>query len=480
MSELKDRLTHALTRLREHLQDEGRVDFLLEGYTHGVEIMAAVWRHPEVRELLKPSPPVALWLHFVAWPLLAGASSRDNEPATADLLSAIERHVDMPSAVEAGASIEECAAWLASLEERLPEKSDTVLRSLSYAAFTRVPTAVVDALQASTPERRAKLTRHYGEDATFSAPFADMRAWQLETATGVQLTIPLEADEVDEENSNTRRLRPARREARKVLGEALRFYLADWQVTWEQDPNMSRNGLHEVDPRHMLTNVLGFPLVKADNRLSPRTGEPYMRPHPNHERQLRDAYERLLQTRLHRVGDTVLTPPQALLFRYDQADSKRHLFQHPPVICELVRRNFVQVPKRAVRLDETSMVVGLAVSLRETAPSWHRSRRLQRTARDWAVLLGEPLEDRLRRDGPTAYWPGFVKRLRTVVEEGGFGCLHLGDGDDAASQQIGVEPRDELARVYAGLASHAQTGTAPELRPRRPGRPRRELGPSRR
>lgn len=53
-------------------------------------------------------------------------------------------------------------------------------------------------------------------------------------------------------------------------------------------------------------------------------------------------------------------------------------------------------------------------------------------------------------------------------------------GDDAASQQIGVEPRDELARVYAGLASHAQTGTAPELRPRRPGRPRRELGPSRR
>jgi hypothetical protein len=250
---------------------------------------------------------------------------------------------------------------------------------------------------------------------------------------------------------------------RRAPFAAVRRFLTDWDLRAYLGlfalPAPDAEGLFWLDSSPFLLDVLGRKprMMKRDRVGLP----PYARPQDDDEKKLRLAVEKFQSIVFTRIGAEVLDTPQRLVERVTGTENlhtgrRGELFRHNQIVWDLAKRRYVQMPRAAMQLstEQTALAAGIALYLRDTAlgfgVNWlDTGKGVTMSLADLARAAGEPVEERVRRDG-RAWWTKVRGQLDVVVARGGFGKLHVGAGDHG-EQQITLAPSDVLATVYAPL-----------------------------
>lgn len=310
---------------------------------------------------------------------------------------------------------------------------------------------------------------------TFPTPASGARYWRFTLTTDTQLSLPISMDHRD----------PfcAAREA--MSGMTLRVWLATWVLASDRT---ATSGLFLGDLRRIILDVFGMKPAFTTSK-----GRLYMRPSPRDEARVKQALDDLERVMLRSFGTMTLDPPEPVIRRTTVSDTSNgrqwEVYQHSAFAWAEARRNFVQVPIAALRLDanHSDLVLGIANTLRCHASRWLKKGSLNISLEDLAREIGQPVDAGRRRDG-RAYWSKLRERLSEVVTSGGFGKVRFGSGEDGDAR-VTLEPNDELEVVYRTLLDAIEkrkerserVATEAEVRAlleanRRGGRPRKSRG----
>ena len=324
-------------------------------------------------------------------------------------------------------------------------------------AHVRVPTAAVSAmLSVRSGDGVEKHDRAPRNDDTFTT--LDLRRISGPTSTRVRFDVERRG------RFNSLQLSlPLERYSQGSPFAEVRRFLTDWDLRAYLGlfalPTPDGGNLFALDPRSFLLDVLGRGTTQTKVR-----GKLYDRPLPRDERLLRDAIEKFQSIAFTRIndrrGDLTFEKPERLVSavnRVEHVPTGRvaDVFMHSPFLWKLTQRDFVQMPRAAMRLDaeHAALAAGIALVIRENAlagAGWLESGQgLTLSLDGWARRAGEPVDERLRRDG-RAWWSKVRGRLELVAKAGGFGRVAVGKGDHG-DQLVTLELSPVMSTVYAPL-----------------------------
>lgn len=383
------------------------------------------------------------------------------------------RQADAPAS---SAPITERVTWVSALARNLKT-------ALARPTMVRAPRPIIDGMleiregySETKPELRPAEKRQLDKlpldrtGRTFRT-FADAPLLRIvhEPRSGDQLALFLPVGEDQRE-----RVKPGRVDVgvfgREFLsGSLLRTYMAMWALANEE-------GLFLNEPRRVLVELFGARTVNAGVKKSDGT-KPYERLHSKIEREWNENFERLLFCYVESLGNVEVMNRQPLITGYRNKNTGAAVFEHARLALFAMRKNFVQVPLEALRLDPRSIPLALNI-----ASLW-RARirdsvirgpgRLALSLRELAIALRDDPDTKSRHDGATAYWKKFQERVTGVVHDGGLGTIQIaGDGPTASVVMV---PSNALEAVYSSLG---ELPTPPStLQPPSPSPGRRRKSP---
>jgi hypothetical protein len=311
----------------------------------------------------------------------------------------------------------------------------------AYAKHTTVPRSTALALShvrtgfSSSTAAASVIVDPSGR--TFATPASGTRYYRFKLPPKTQLSLPIECDPRD----------PFAAARETLSGMTLRVWLATWVLATDRS---DESGLFIADLRRIIFDIFGMKPTFTTSK-----GKVYSRPSPRDEARVKAALEQLERIMLCGFGSFTLDKPEPVIRRNKVTDESTgrewEVYQHSPFAWAEARRNFVQIPTAALRLDanHSDLVLGIGNVLRARASRWLKSGGLVMKLEDFAREAGQPVDASVRREGQT-YWNRLRERVSLVVTNGGFGNAKFGHGDGGEAR-LTIEPRDELEVVYRSL-----------------------------
>jgi hypothetical protein len=320
----------------------------------------------------------------------------------------------------------------------------------AYAQHTTVPRTAALALshvRSGYCEILAKPTveidvsaRTYNPGLTFATPASGTKYYKFTLPPKTQLSLPI-ADKIDPDYQKD----PFASARETLSGMTLRVWLA----TWVLSERNGDDGLFLADIRKIIFDIFCMKPTFTTSK-----GKIYERPSPRDEARVKAALTQLERVMLCGFNDFTLEKPEPVIRRTPVKDSAGRgfeIYQHSAFAWAEARRNFVQIPTVALRLDAThsDLVLGIGNVLRIHASRWLKKGELTMSLDDFAHEAGQPVEACLRREG-RAFWKRLQERVALVVTAGGFGTARFGSGD-GGDVRLSIEPREDLGIVYRSL-----------------------------
>ncbi len=172
------------------------------------------------------------------------------------------------------------------------------------------------------------------------------------------------------------------------------------------------------------------------------------------------------------------------LIQFYEHSSGGTYYRHAPILIDTILtqagkqepRGFAQVPMRALRLGarDGAAVYGLSAFWRKGAAAEWRG-----TLRELATEIGAFSPNEARKRG-RAYWLDLAGELARVIQDGGFGALHVGGTDPGPDAPVTLTPSPELESAYVRLHDARERARARREAAEQEAAVRRQLPPARR